>query len=117
MLNEDGDHHEAFNPYLEPPIITPIIRYNPIDKGLGRNSNCMSCHHSAAFPTLNMDPSFANMLTGSYVGSGELKQDNPIFYGRIKTSFMWGMLMQLQGRTSPDGKVDSLRVYGFGFED
>lgn len=117
MLNQNGSHHVAFNPYLEPPIISPIIVGNPIDKGLGRNSNCMSCHHSAAFPTMNMDPSFANMLTGSYLGSGEIKPDNTIFYGRIKTNFMWGLLMQLQGRTSPDGKIDSMSVYQFGFQD
>lgn len=111
MLNSKGKHHVAFNPYLETPIITPIIIGNNIDKGLGRNSNCMTCHHAAAFPTMNMDPSFANMLTGSYVGSGTLKPTNQIFNGRIQTKFMWGLLMQLQGRTDASFQHDSMSVY------
>jgi hypothetical protein len=57
----------------------------------------MSCHHAAAFPTLNNSPSFADMLSGSYYSKGIVTGTEPWFQNRIKTQFMWGEVMQNQG--------------------
>jgi hypothetical protein len=83
----------TFNPYLEPPIIGPIY----LDPTMtGADSNCMSCHHAAAFPTLNNDPSPANMLLGSYWSKGPVDGTEEWFQGRVKTHFMWGIIIQNQ---------------------
>jgi hypothetical protein len=62
----------------------------------GADSNCMSCHHAAAFPTLNNDPSPANMLLGSYWSKGPVDGTEEWFQGRVKTHFMWGIIIQNQ---------------------
>jgi hypothetical protein len=93
MVKQDGSPHVAFNPYLEPPIIGPIY----LDPTMtGATSNCMSCHHAAAYPTLNNDPSLANMLLGSYWANGTVTGTEQWFQGRVKTHFMWGLIMQNQ---------------------
>lgn len=89
--------HIAFNPYLETPIEGPIFM-DPSDHG--SRSNCMTCHHAAAYPTINRTANPANMLLGSYQSTGKITGDEQWFKGRVKTRFMWGMLMeaQMQGK-------------------
>jgi hypothetical protein len=94
MVGADGKPRIGFNPYLETPIIGPTF----MDQSMrGADSNCMSCHHAAAFPTLNNDPSFANMLDGSYYSKGQVTGTEQWFRNRTKTVFMWGEVMQNQG--------------------
>jgi hypothetical protein len=93
FTRQDGKPVITFNPYLEPPIIGPIY-LDPTMRGA--DSNCMSCHHAAAFPTLNNDPSAANMLQGSYWSKGPLNGTEEWFQGRVKTFFMWGIIIQNQ---------------------
>ena len=93
FTKQDGTPLIGFNPYLEPPIIGPIY----IDPTMrGADSNCMSCHHAAAFPTLNNDPSLASMLNGSYWSKGPVTGTEQWFQGRVKTHFMWGIIIQNQ---------------------
>jgi len=93
FTKKDGTPQIAFNPYLEPPIIGPIY-LDPTMRGA--DSNCMSCHHAAAFPTLNNDPSPATMLFGSYWSKGPVSGTEEWFQGRVKTHFMWGIILQNQ---------------------
>jgi hypothetical protein len=94
MVGADGNPRITFNPYLETPIIGPTF----MDQSMrGADSNCMSCHHAAAFPTLNNSPSFADMLSGSYYSKGVVTGTEQWFQNRIKTQFMWGEVMQNQG--------------------
>ncbi|RBP06509.1 hypothetical protein DFR50_13066 [Roseiarcus fermentans] len=93
MVGPDGAPRVAYNPYLEA-IDAGSIFLDPAM--LGVKSNCMSCHHAAAFPTLNRDPNQATMLDGSYFALGRVTGTEPWFAGRTKTSFMWGMIMQNQ---------------------
>ena len=94
----------AFNPYLEPPIEGPIFM-NPQDHG--SHSNCMTCHHAAAYPTTNRSSNPANMLLGNYQATGTITGGEQWFKGRVKTRFMWGMLMeaQMQGCTLQPNKT------------
>ena len=114
MMDKSNQPFISQNPYLEPSIISPIVKYDNFSKGLGVRSNCMSCHHSAAFPTANLDPSPAHMLIGSYIGSGQVDRTNPIFgpmnNRRVNTNFMWTMVLLNQPRSTPDGR-DSLSIY------
>ncbi|RFM26270.1 hypothetical protein [Deminuibacter soli] len=115
MIDKNKQPFISQNPYLEPSIIAPIVLYDKFSRGLGVRSNCMSCHHSAAFPTANMDPSPASMLIGSYIGAGDVQPDNNIFRQgtpnqRVQTNFMWSIILLKQAVTSPDGK-DSLGIY------
>lgn len=89
----DGSPRIAFNPHLETPINGPTFM-NPTDRGAA--SNCMSCHHAAAFPTVSGDPNPANMLEGSYVATGAVSGEEQWMEGRTKTNFMWGMVVGLQ---------------------
>jgi hypothetical protein len=93
FTKKDGTPLISFNPYLEPPIIGPIY-LDPTMRGA--DSNCISCHHAAAFPSLNNDPNPANMLQGSYWSKGPLTGTEEWFQGRVKTHFMWGMIIQNQ---------------------
>lgn len=92
-----GNPHIAFNPYLEPPIEGPIFM-NPSDHG--SHSNCMTCHHAAAYPTPNRSANPGEMLQGAYKATGEITGAEQWFGDRVKTRFMWGMLMeaQMQGK-------------------
>lgn len=92
-----GKPHIAYNPYLEPPITGPTFM-NPMTM-YGADSNCMSCHHAAAFPTMNGDSSPAVMLQGSYIANGEVSGAEQWFENRIKTTFMWSMVMSVQAKT------------------
>ena len=58
----------------------------------------MTCHHAAAYPTLNMDPNPGLMLNGSYFALGDIKGDELWFQDRVKTVFMWSMVMSNQGQ-------------------
>ncbi len=93
MMGKDGKPHIAFNPYLETPIEGPTFM-DPTMRGA--DSNCMSCHHAAAFPTLNGDPSLGSMLQGSYYSKRQVTGTEQWFGGRVKTFFMWGLVMQNQ---------------------
>lgn len=96
FINKDGSPKIGFNPYLETPIEGPIFM-NP-QTMRGSHSNCMTCHHAAAFPTMNQDPSPAFMLQGSYVGTGTITGKEQWFQNRLKTNFMWGMVLQNQSK-------------------
>jgi hypothetical protein len=90
FTDRNNKPHIAFNPYLESPIEGPIF----FETGMrGSESNCMSCHHMAAFPTLNKDPSPAYMLMGSYWDHGPILGTEQFFNNRVKTRFMWGMIL------------------------
>jgi len=93
----DGSPHIAFNPHLEPPITGPIFQ-NPTQ--FGAHSNCMSCHHAAAFPTVNKDPNPANMLLGSYIATGPISGTEQFFKDRTKTHFMWGLVLGTQSQAA-----------------
>ena len=97
MLGPDGEPHISMNPFLEPPDEGPIFM-NPSQ--LGAKSNCMTCHHVAAFPTLNRESNPATMLLGSYVATGEISGTEQYFTDRVKSRFMWGMVNfnQQQGK-------------------
>ena len=102
FINKDGTPKIGFNPYLETPIEGPIFM-NP-QAMRGSHSNCMTCHHAAAFPTMNQDPSPAYMLQGSYVGTGTITGKEQWFQNRLKTNFMWGMVLQNQSKPDTPGK-------------
>ena len=95
--DKNNDPFIAFNPYLETPIEGPIFM-NPKDHG--SHSNCMTCHHAAAYPTTNRASNPANLLLGSYQSIGVITGSEQWFQDRVKTRFMWGMLMeaQMQGK-------------------
>lgn len=97
MLGSNGEPWIAMNPFLEPPDEGPIFM-NPTQ--LGVHSNCMSCHHAAAYPTLNMESNPATMLLGSYVATGDVQGTEQYFQDRVKTRFMWSMVdfNQQQGK-------------------
>lgn len=97
MLDKNGQAPIVQNPYLETPDEGPVF-FNRND--LGVKSNCMTCHHAAAYPTLNMDPNIGLMLNGSYFALGDIKGDEAWFQDRVKTIFMWSMVMsnQRQGK-------------------
>lgn len=102
FINQDGTPKIGFNPYLETPIEGPIFM-NP-QTMRGSHSNCMTCHHAAAFPTMNQDPSPAFMLQGSYVGTGTIIGKEQWFQNRLKTNFMWGMIIQNQSKPDAPAK-------------
>ena len=102
FMNKDGTPKIGFNPYLETPIEGPIFM-NP-QTMRGSHSNCMTCHHAAAFPTMNQDPSPAFMLQGSYVGTGTITGKEQWFKNRVKTHFMWGMVLQNQSKPDAPAK-------------
>ncbi len=121
MTDKNGTPVISQNPYLEPGIIAPIIAYPwpPADrdfsKGVGARSNCMSCHHSAAFPSANLDPNPGHMLIASYIGAGNVTEQDPIFHltsmnPRVNTNFLWTPILMKQATFAPDGR-DSLHIY------
>jgi len=93
----DGQPHIAYNPYLEPPITGPTFM-NPMTM-YGAVSNCMSCHHAAAFPTLNGTSNPGTMLQGSYFANGPVTGSEQWLGNRIQTTFMWGLIMSMQAKT------------------
>lgn len=63
-----GREHVAFNPYLE------------TEMPMGVRSNCMSCHHTAAWPT------------NEYVFTGKVRPDDPrLFAGKLKLDLLWSI--------------------------
>lgn len=63
-----GREHVSFNPYLE------------TEMPMGVRSNCMSCHHTAAWPT------------NEYVFTGKVRPDDPrLFAGKLKLDFLWSI--------------------------
>lgn len=76
-----GREHVSFNPYLE------------TEMPMGVRSNCMSCHHTAAWPT------------NEYVFTGKVRPDDSrLFAGKLKLDFLWsiqlGDSLQQAARTS-----------------
>lgn len=100
FMGKNGEAHIAYNPYLEPPITGPTFM-NPMTMH-GADSNCMTCHHAAGFPTINKDPNPAVMLLGSYVSKGPISGGEQWFADRLKTTFMWGLTMSVQAKTGAD---------------
>lgn len=93
MIGKDEKPWIAQNPYLETSDSGPVF-FNP--KEVGVRSNCMTCHHAAAYPTINMDPTPGVKLHGSYFGLGEIKGTEQYFTDRVKTSYMWSMVFSNQ---------------------
>ena len=63
-----GREHVSFNPYLE------------TEMPMGVRSNCMSCHHTAAWPT------------NEYVFTGKVSPSDPrLFSGKLKLDFLWSI--------------------------
>lgn len=93
----DGEPHIAYNPYLEPPITGPTFM-NPMTM-YGADSNCMSCHHAAGYPTINGTTNPGTMLQGSYFAKGPVTGSEQWFNNRIQTTFMWGLVMSMQAKT------------------
>jgi hypothetical protein len=119
MIGPDKKPFISQNPYLEPSIIAPIVKVDPFSGGSGAKSNCMSCHHSAAFPTPNLDPNPGVMLRGAYLGSGQVNRNDKIFdvnltQKRVNTNFLWSMILLKQAsgfNFDPTKSVDSLQIY------
>ena len=101
----DGKPHIAYNPYLEPPITGPTFM-NPMTM-YGADSNCMTCHHAAAFPTINGSSNPGAMLQGSYVSKGPITGSEQWLNNRIQTTFMWGLVMSMQSKTGPDSDEEA----------
>jgi hypothetical protein len=93
QMNAGDQPHIAFNPHLEPPITGQIFHDQT---QTGSHSNCMTCHRAAAFPTVNSDPNPGNALMGSYMATGTIEWNNPIFQGRVRTHNMWGLVLGTQ---------------------
>jgi len=97
MIGKNGQPHIAFNPHLETPIEGNIFM-NPTERG--SHSNCMTCHRVAAFPSVSNDPNPNNMTLRSYLGTGDIKRDNPVWFkNRVQTMNMWTMVLE----TMPQG--------------
>jgi hypothetical protein len=70
----------CFNPYLETLFDDKSFTYTLGQRGI--ESNCMSCHRTAAWPGHNDD----------YSGNGVIDPADPvIFGGKTKTDFLWGI--------------------------
>jgi len=70
----------CFNPYLEAGFADGDFVYTPKQRGI--ESNCMSCHRTAAWPGPDQ----------RYAGNGAIDPaDAQIFAGRTKTDFLWGI--------------------------
>ena len=93
MVGPDDKPHIAFNPHLEPPIVGANYM-NQFDRGA--ESNCITCHRVAAFPTVNADPNPANFLLGSYRAKGKVTEGDAYFRNRLQTIFMWTPVLRTQ---------------------
>lgn len=119
MIGPDKKPFISENPYLEPSIIAPIVKIDPFSGGWGAKSNCMSCHHSAGFPTPNLDPNPGGMLRGAYIGAGQVNRDDKFFNAgltqkRVNTNFLWTLILMKQAAGfsfDPTKSVDSLKIY------
>ena len=78
--NPDSLTLTCFNPYLETGFSDTDFVYTLGQRGI--ESNCMSCHRTAAWPGPDQ----------RYAGNGVIDPGNPdIFGGKTKTDFLWGI--------------------------
>lgn len=70
----DGSPHICFNPWLEGPFPG------------GHQSNCMTCHRLAVWPSRPFRSSVFLPVT-----RGRLSADHPLFAGKAKLDFLWSL--------------------------
>lgn len=90
----DGRPHACFNPYLETDLgPTSFFRVGtqwfPPDPMAGTQSNCMSCHARAAYPSTS-NPRTANY--GRIFNEGYLAPDDPYFAHLSRVDFLWSVV-------------------------
>lgn len=86
-----GNSVYAFNPYLEAgfgPTALPASQpgtYNgrPVANNVGVQTNCMSCHAQACYPTPND--------TSLYTGDQYIDLSGPQFTGKLRIDFLWSI--------------------------
>jgi hypothetical protein len=88
--NPDSLTLTCFNPYLEAGFSDTDFVYTPGQRGI--ESNCMSCHRTAAWPGPDQ----------RYAGNGVIDPGNPlIFGGKTKTDFLWGIADRVAAPPAP----------------
>ncbi|MEQ1544970.1 hypothetical protein [Methyloglobulus sp.] len=88
----------ARTPALDPPYIDwngGGVTY--VHEGTGLKTNCITCHLPAAYPadSLGQLPS----AVGKYPDYGSLSGTERLFYGRVRTHFLWGLANKATGYT------------------
>jgi hypothetical protein len=86
-----GNSVYAFNPYLEAPFgpaDLPMSKpgtYNgaPVANNVGVQTNCMSCHAQACYPTADSST--------MYTGDQYMDLSGPQFQGKLKVDFLWSL--------------------------
>jgi len=80
----------CFNPYLEAGFDPSAFVYTTGQTGI--QSNCMSCHRTAAWPGPDQ----------LYAANGVIDPSNPtIFAGKTKTDFLWGIADRVAAPPGP----------------
>jgi hypothetical protein len=76
----NGQPRLCYNPYLETDLTGLDNKDQSVQNGTGVQSNCMTCHRAAAWPT------------NQYAIAFELDPGNPIWFsGNTKVDFAWSM--------------------------
>ena len=79
----------CYNPYLETAFDNSVF-FKPGQ--LGIESNCMSCHRSAAWPSIAPASAPAGTVNPGYIANGLIDPSDPyLFEGQTKTDFLWGV--------------------------
>jgi hypothetical protein len=81
----------CYNPYLEAGFSQTTF---PVTQGqLGIESNCMSCHRTAAWPP----PAYVTQGQGFqyFTGNGLIKPGDSYFTGMTKVDFVWGFAVDV----------------------
>ena len=87
----EGLNVVCYNPYLEAEFSQKTF---PVTQGqLGIESNCMSCHRTAAWPP----PSYVTDQQGFryFTGNGLIKPGDSYFKGMTKVDFVWGFAVDV----------------------
>jgi hypothetical protein len=95
----EGLNVVCYNPYLEAGFSNKTF---PVTPGqLGIESNCMSCHRTAAWPP----PSYVTDQPGFryFTGNGLIKPGDNYFKGMTKVDFVWGFAVDV----NPPGPAPS----------
>jgi hypothetical protein len=79
----------CYDPYLETAFDNSVF----VKPGqLGIESNCMSCHRSAAWPSIAPASAPAGTVNPGYIANGLIDPGDPyLFEGQTKTDFLWGV--------------------------
>jgi hypothetical protein len=79
----------CYDPYLETAFDNSVF----VKPGqLGIESNCMSCHRSAAWPSIAPVSAPMGTVNPGYIANGLIDPGDPyLFEGQTKTDFVWGV--------------------------